>query len=83
MCDVPVEVTRLNKSNKNIFSKEHFKICKDSEKNIAYITDLSKVGTYLNNRLIGKNKMQILQNDDRISVGPRLQGNYKMTLKYG
>lgn len=73
MCDVPVEVTRLNKSNKNIFSKEHFKICKDSEKNIAYITDLSKVGTYLNNRLIGKNKMQILQNDDRISVGPRLQ----------
>ncbi|CAG9856577.1 unnamed protein product [Phyllotreta striolata] len=72
-CDLSIEQTKLTGRKKLIFSKEHFIIGKDPGNNIAYITDLSRGGTYINNVLIGKNKNQILQHNDRIAIGPKLQ----------
>ncbi|XP_017771271.1 PREDICTED: ovarian-specific serine/threonine-protein kinase Lok-like [Nicrophorus vespilloides] len=48
-------------------SKVHFKIYK--ENGLVYITDLSKNGTFINGKLIGKGNMNILQNDDEIAIG--------------
>ncbi|KAG5899045.1 hypothetical protein JTB14_000069 [Gonioctena quinquepunctata] len=68
-CDVVVERLEINQNIKNIFSKEHFVIYKDPDNPVAFIKDLSKTGTHLNNQLIGKNNTVILQNDDMISIG--------------
>ncbi|CAG9836647.1 unnamed protein product [Diabrotica balteata] len=72
-CDVPISRTNLCQKYKDLFSKEHFIICKDSTSKVVYIKDMSKSGTYLNNRLIGKHNMNILQHDDKISIGPKLE----------
>lgn len=57
-------------------SKKHFVITKD-DNGIVYITDLSKNGTFINGKLIGKNNRNILKSDDEISVGFRdLKGNF-------
>uniref|UniRef100_A0A6P7G6G0 Ovarian-specific serine/threonine-protein kinase Lok-like n=1 Tax=Diabrotica virgifera virgifera TaxID=50390 RepID=A0A6P7G6G0_DIAVI len=72
-CDVSISHTTLRQEYKDLFSKEHFIICKDSTSKVVYIKDMSKSGTYLNNRLIGKHNMNILQHDDKISIGPKLE----------
>ncbi|XP_057666394.1 ovarian-specific serine/threonine-protein kinase Lok-like [Diorhabda carinulata] len=72
-CDVCINQTDLCKQYKDLFSKEHFVICRDPDNKIVYIKDISRSGTYLNGRLIGKNKMNILQHDDKISVGGKLE----------
>lgn len=68
-CDIVIDQTNLKNKLKQIFSKEHFSIYKDSDNLVTYITDHSKSGTYLNGSLIGKRNSNILQHDDIISVG--------------
>lgn len=68
-CDVTIDQTQIKNSLKQIFSKEHFSISKDSDYSVTYITDHSKSGTYLNGSLIGRRNSNILQNDDIISIG--------------
>lgn len=68
-CDLDVSRMKLAENLKLVFSKEHFDICLDFENLVTYITDLSKGGTYINGVLVGRNKKQILQNDDTIGIG--------------
>lgn len=51
-------------------SKKHFVITKQPN-GIVYITDLSKNGTFVNGKLIGKNNRNILKSDDEIAIGFR------------
>lgn len=76
-CDIIIDQTNIKNNLKQLFSKEHFTICKDIDNSVAYITDFSKIGTYLNGNLIGKRNSNILQHDDVISVGtPNLKSKY-------
>ncbi|XP_018561125.1 ovarian-specific serine/threonine-protein kinase Lok-like isoform X2 [Anoplophora glabripennis] len=70
-CDAVIDRMEIDPNIKKRFSKEHFEITKSSDSPIVIITDLSKGGTYLNGRLIGKKKRNILQHDDKISIGSR------------
>ncbi|KAJ8949326.1 hypothetical protein NQ314_008246 [Rhamnusium bicolor] len=71
LCDAVIDRMGIGSINKNKFSKEHFLIVKNADNNITYITDLSRSGTYLNGRLIGRNNRNILQNDDTIGISPK------------
>lgn len=80
-CDVIIDQTNIRQDLKQIFSKEHFSIYKDSENLVTYITDHSKTGTYLNGTLIGKRNSNILQHDDIISIGcPKIKSGYRSLL---
>lgn len=87
VCDVVIDQTKLKEKLKQIFSKEHFSIYKDSDSLVTYITDHSKSGTFLNGNLIGKGNNNILQHDDIISVGAanirsKYLENFMPVLKY-
>lgn len=71
LCDAVIDRMEIDPKTKKMFSKIHFEIAKSPETSVAVITDLSKSGTYLNGKLIGKNKCNILQHEDTISIGPR------------
>ncbi|KAJ8959052.1 hypothetical protein NQ318_022307 [Aromia moschata] len=70
-CDAIIDQMDIDPKIKNMFSKEQFIIVKDADNPLTYIVDISSTGTYLNGQLIGKNCKNILQCDDRISVGKR------------
>lgn len=76
-CDIIIDQTKIKDNLKQIFSKEHFCIYKDSDNLVTYITDNSKSGTFLNGSLIGKRNSNILQHDDIISIGgPKIKCKY-------
>lgn len=68
-CDLNLETFDLDPKFINMISREHFTIFKDSEYPVTYIKDHSRFGTYLNDILIGKDNVHVLQTDDVISVG--------------
>ncbi|RZC40513.1 serine/threonine-protein kinase Chk2, partial [Asbolus verrucosus] len=48
-------------------SKEHFAITK--EEDMVYITDLSKNGTFVNSRRVGRHNRNVIQTNDIIALG--------------
>lgn len=76
-CDIVIYKSKFLPEQLFFISKEQFLIAKDSEDvYITYITDLSKNGTYVNGKLIGRGKTIVLQNDDVIAIGNMLQGKF-------
>lgn len=77
-CDIVIYKSRFLEEHLLHISKEHFQITKDPEDvYITYITDLSKNGTYVNGRVIGRNNTVVLQNNDVIAIGNMLRGRLK------
>ncbi|KAJ8923295.1 hypothetical protein NQ315_001853 [Exocentrus adspersus] len=72
-CDIVIHRSKFIPDQLPFISKEQFLISKDPEDAfITYITDLSKNGTFVNDRLIGQNNKIVLQNNDIIAIGKRL-----------
>ncbi|KAF5306242.1 hypothetical protein FQA39_LY08940 [Lamprigera yunnana] len=69
--DCDVILTRNNFSQRciNSISSTHFKVTCNPERASVTITDLSKNGTYVNKRCVGKNSTIALNNNDVISIG--------------
>lgn len=67
-CDVIITEKTFPRNRYQNVSKIHFLISKEPAEP-PYIKDLSKNGTFVNGKLIGKGKKYILQNDDEISIG--------------
>ncbi|KAJ8983957.1 hypothetical protein NQ317_008659 [Molorchus minor] len=73
-CDIIIHKSKFPQSQLFYISKEHFQIIKDpNDEYITYIIDLSKNGTYLNGTLIGRRHKVVLQNNDSITIGDKLQ----------
>lgn len=53
----------------NNVSKEHFILTKDSKSNVMYLTDISKNGTWINKKKIGKNQKVALMDGNKIAAG--------------
>lgn len=66
-CDLVLEVTHLDNFINNV-SKEHFNLSKDSN-NVLYLSDLSKNGTYINGKKVGKGLKVPLNDGGNIAVG--------------
>lgn len=67
-CHLTIDETILSVNIIANISKTHFRITKE-EDSLIYITDLSKNGTFVNGKRIGKGNRNILQDDDEISIG--------------
>ncbi|KAJ8949327.1 hypothetical protein NQ314_008247 [Rhamnusium bicolor] len=73
-CDIVIHKSKFLPDQINYISKDHFLITKDpDDMHITYITDLSKNGTFVNGDLIGRDRTIILQNNDSIAIGEKLQ----------
>ncbi|XP_018561131.1 serine/threonine-protein kinase Chk2-like isoform X2 [Anoplophora glabripennis] len=82
-CDIIIYKSKFPPEHLLLISKEHFRIARDPEDvYITYITDLSKNGTYVNGRVIGRNKTIVLQNNDVVAVGNMLQVYIFKSMKY-
>lgn len=67
-CNLTIDDKIMSMSIITNISKTHFEIRKDDD-SIIYITDLSKNGTFINGKRIGRGNKNILQDDDEISIG--------------
>lgn len=67
-CDVVLENTHLENFVSNV-SKEHFILTKDPQHDILYLTDVSKNGTFINGRKVGRHHKIPLQDASKIAVG--------------
>ncbi|XP_077995471.1 serine/threonine-protein kinase Chk2-like [Glandiceps talaboti] len=69
-CDYCFDTPQVKK-NVTFFqalSKNHFRLFRDSSNSHTFIEDKSSNGTFLNGEKIGKNKKQVLNNNDEISL---------------
>lgn len=67
-CDVVITKSVIPENKFSNISKKHFEIIKEAGLP-AVLLDLSKNGTFINEKLVGKNKRHILQNEDKIAIG--------------
>lgn len=75
-CDVTIVKSKFPRNRALNISKQHFIITKE-DSCLASLTDMSKNGTFVNGKLVGKNNKCILQNDDEIAIGYKdLKGKY-------
>lgn len=74
-CDIVIHKSKFPQNQLFFISKKHFILKRDPlDKNITYLTDLSKNGTFVNSHQVGRNKTIILQNNDFIAIGEKLIG---------
>lgn len=66
--DVTIPKKAIPENKYANISKKHFEIVKVDGEPVVVI-DYSKNGTFINGKLVGRNKKRIIRNDDKISVG--------------
>ncbi|KAF5277146.1 hypothetical protein FQR65_LT03852 [Abscondita terminalis] len=67
-CDVVLNQNNLSRNYVTTVSFVHFKITHLANESRVFITDLSKNGTYINSRLIGRGNENVVQDGDLISI---------------
>lgn len=67
-CNVIIAKEAIPENRYSNISKKHFEIVKEPGMP-AVLVDYSKNGTFINNKLVGRNKRHILRNEDNISTG--------------
>lgn len=67
-CDIVLEITHLQNFVSNV-SKEHFVLTKDPQHDIICLTDVSKNGTFINGKKVGRYQKIPLKDASKIAVG--------------